>query len=346
MAGRLPLGVRRKTTATSAAKTPVTAERVLSQFNMAFGLMSIIPMLICCYLISVRFFHGSLTILEGANGGYFLLAIIIALLGLFAGRRVIQELFRHLVNANQQLRRMYDQQAAFVGNVAHEFRAPLAVMKGALDNLADGLHGGLTSDQSEPVVMSRREASRLARLVNDLLDVTRIEAGRLRLSQDEVILQEVLTSVAQLFSGTTKERGLHLSAEMPEAPIKIIGDRDRLKQVFVNLVGNAVKFTKQGSIYMRLSHDGLVAQVEIEDTGPGIAEADLERIFDKFERVGDQSEEGSGLGLPIAKDLVQLHKGTILAESRPGKGCRFIVALPLRPPAVEASANAPLAAAR
>lgn len=314
------------------AKPPEMAERVFSQFNMAFGLMSIIPLLICFYLISVRFFGGSLAILVGANGGYFLLALVIALLGLLAGRRVLHETVQRLIDANAKLQHMYDQQAGFVGNVAHEFRAPLAVMKGALDNLADGLHGSLSAEQVEPLSMSQREASRLARLVNDLLDVTRIEAGRLRLSQQEVVLQELLVSVVQFFGGPMKERGLHIAMDVPESPVTIIGDHDRLKQVFVNVMGNAVKFTQQGSIHVRLTSDDTVAQIEIEDTGPGIAPQDLERIFDKFERVGDQREEGSGLGLPIAKDLIQLHHGTIVAESRLGKGSRFIVTLPLRPP--------------
>ncbi|PIQ83133.1 MAG: hypothetical protein COV75_08965 [Candidatus Omnitrophica bacterium CG11_big_fil_rev_8_21_14_0_20_63_9] len=335
---------RRASAGAAPSKPSVNPERAFSQFNMAFGLMSVIPLLICFYLISVRFFGGSLAILEGANGAYFLLALIIAMLGLLAGRRVIQEIFQRLVDANQTLRRMYDQQAAFVGNVAHEFRAPLAVMKGALDNLADGLHGSLSSDQAEPVTMSQREASRLARLVNDLLDVTRIEAGRLRLSQQSVVLQELLTSVAQMFSGPIRERGLHVTIDMPEQPVTIIGDRDRLKQVFVNLMGNAVKFTKQGTISVRLTQDHAIAQIEIEDTGPGIAEADLERIFDKFERVGDQSEEGSGLGLPIAKDLIQLHHGIIVAESHLGKGSRFIVTLPMQPPSGSAHPAAPTAA--
>jgi signal transduction histidine kinase len=271
----------------------------------------------------------SISILEGLNGVYFLLAILVALVGLLAGHRLILDLVQRLVKTNTKLERLYNQQAAFVGNVAHEFRSPLAVFKGMLDNLADGLHGPLTQDQAEPVASCRKEVNRLARLVSDLLDVTRIEAGKLPLAQQDVILQDVLNSVAQLFSGLLRERGLSLTMDLPDAPAVLIGDRDRLQQIFINLLSNAFKFTKAGGIRMRLTREDQAFQVEVLDTGRGIPEADLERIFDKFERVGAETEPGSGLGLPIARDIVELHHGRIWAESRPGQGSRFVVQLPI-----------------
>ncbi len=305
---------------------------LLSRFNIAFSLMSIIPLLTCFYLITVRFF--SISILEGLNGVYFLLALVIALLGLFAGQQLIRDIIRKLVSSNTQLSRLYEQQASFVSNVSHEFRSPLAIFKGALDNLADGLHGPLTPDQAEPMKMCQKEVTRLTRLVSDLLDLSRIEAGKLPMQRQELVLQETLQGVGRLFNGLLKERGLSLTLELPEAPAKVIGDRDRLQQVFVNLFANAVKFTDKGGLRVRLLQDGGMFQVEVEDTGPGIAAADLERIFDKFERVGTGMEEGSGLGLPIARDIVELHQGRIWAESRLGQGSRFIIRLPAGPPAV------------
>jgi signal transduction histidine kinase len=289
--------------------------------------MSVIPMLIFCYLITVKFVTVSL--LEGLNGIYLLLAVVIAFLGLVAGRQAIRQMIARLVETNAQLERLNNQQAAFVGNVAHEFRSPLTVMTGALDNLADGLHGQLTEDQLEPVAMCQRESHRLKRLVADLLDVARIEAGKVRLVPTDVVLQEILRATAQLFDDLVKRRGLRLTLDLPEAPARLIGDRDRLQQVFVNLVSNAAKFTRAGGIRVRLAQDGDAYQVEVADTGPGIAPEDLERIFDKFEQVGSQAEEGSGLGLPIARDLVELHRGRLWAESRLGHGSRFIVRLPL-----------------
>lgn len=311
----------------SRPRSATTPQTVMSRFNVAFGLMSVIPLLTCFYLITVRFF--SIKVFEGINGFYFLMALVIALLGLLVGHQLIRDIIRQLVETNAKLERLYAQQAAFVGNVAHEFRAPLAVFKGALDNLADGLHGPLSADQAEPVTMCQKEVNRLKRLVGDLLDLTRIEAGKLPLQREEVDLSELLSSVAQLVNGLIKERSLCLSVELPSSPIVVTGDPDRLKQVFVNLVTNAIKFTPAGTVAIRLLKDSDAAQVEIEDTGRGIAESDLERIFDKFERVGEPMEEGAGLGLPIARDIVELHQGRIWAESRIGQGSRFVIRLPL-----------------
>lgn len=300
-------------------------KRLMSRFNIAFSLMSLIPLLTCFYLITVKLF--TISILQGLNGVYFLLALVIALLGLLAGHQLIREIIRHLIETNAKLERLYSQQAGFVSNVAHEFRSPLMIFRGALDNLADGLHGPLTPDQQEPVTMCQKEISRLSRLVGDLLDVARIESGKLRLSQEPVVLQDLLQSVVQLFSGPMKERGLRLTMDLPEQPVEIRGDWDRLKQVFVNLLSNAIKYTQAGGVHVRLTRIDDALQVEVEDTGEGIAREDLERIFDKFERVGSQSEDGSGLGLPIAKDLVELHHGRLWAESQLGRGSRFIVRL-------------------
>ena len=175
-----------KTTETLAASTPTPAarlgevrERLLSQFYVAFALMSIIPLLICCYLITVKFF--SLSILAGLNGFYFLLAVAFSILGLLIGQLLLRNVVKQLVQTNVKLEQFHQMQTAFVHNVAHELRSPLTIIKGALDNLADGLHGTLTADQLEPVSMSLRETARLKRVVGDLLDVAQVEACKLRL---------------------------------------------------------------------------------------------------------------------------------------------------------------------
>lgn len=310
------------------SEQPVPVRRLMSQFNVAFSLMTVIPLLTCFYLITVKFF--SIQILVGMNGVYFLLALVIALVGLLAGHQLISNVIKQLVQANIKLAKLNEAQAGFVSNVAHEMRSPLAVFKGALDNLADGLHGELTADQQEPITMCQKEVNRLVRLIRDLLELARIESGKLRLAYEEFILQDVLAAVQQLFAGVVKERGLRLVTELPPQPARVVGDRDRLQQVFVNLVSNAAKYTEIGEIRVRLTESGATVQVEVIDTGRGIAEADLERVFDKFERVGDQTEEGSGLGLPIAKDIVELHGGNIWVESRLGQGSRFIVRLPTK----------------
>jgi len=288
--------------------------------------MSVIPLLICCYLITVKFF--SLDILAGLNGLYFLLAIAFTVLGVLASRLIVGKIVQQLVETNERLTRFTATQSEFVSHVAHEFRAPLAIIKGALENLRDGLHGPLSSEQTEPVAMSFRETVRLRRIVGDLLDVAQLESGKLRLEDSECSLQEIISGVARACQGLAEERGLRWTIEMPTQAAVVRGDRDRLSQVVLNLITNAIKFTERGEVGVRLSQDQDEFQIEVTDTGSGVAPEDLERVFLKFERVGEKATEGSGLGLPIAKTIVELHRGRIWAENRPGDGSRFIVRLP------------------
>ncbi|MDP3703400.1 MAG: HAMP domain-containing sensor histidine kinase [Candidatus Omnitrophota bacterium] len=301
-------------------------KRLLSQFYVAFALMSVIPLLICCYLITVKFF--TLSILEGLNGVYFLLAVVFSILGLLIGQLLLRNVVKQLVTSNERLEKFHEMQSAFVHNVAHELRSPLTIIKGALDNLSDGVHGRLTAEQSEPLSMSLRETARLKRIVADLLDVAQVEAGKLRLVREPMSLQDCLASVAQSCEGLAKDRGLRIAMDVPPTPVTITGDRDRLNQVFINLVVNAIKFTERGEIRLRLTDHGENAQVEVADTGPGIPVEDLKRIFDKFERIGPSNLDGSGLGLPIARGIVELHHGRLWAESSLGEGSRFFVTLP------------------
>lgn len=306
----------------------VSKRRWMSEFHVAFALMSVIPLLICLYLLTVKFF--SLAILEGLNGVYLLLAVILALLGLLVGREVIRNVIHKLVETNERTERFQATQTEFVSHVAHEFRSPLAIVKGALENLRDGLHGSLSQDQGEPIAMSIREVSRLTRVVGDLLDIGQIESGGLCLQQETLVLQDLLRDIARSCLELSKEQGLTLAVDLPEAPVKILGDRDRLGQVFLNLLTNAIKFTEQGEVSMRLSQNGDTSDVVVADTGRGIAVEDFQRIFTKFERAGERDQKGSGLGLSITKAIVELHKGRIWVESQLGQGSRFVVRLPIQ----------------
>jgi signal transduction histidine kinase len=140
-----------------------------------------------------------------------------------------------------------------------------------------------------------------------------------------------VTAAATSCGILARERGLSVSTDLPPSPVTIVGDRDRLHQVFMNLLVNAIKFTEQGGIRISLTDHADAAQIDIADTGRGIPPEDLERIFDKFERVGPAHQDGSGLGLPIARGIVELHHGRIWVESTIGQGSRFIVRLPHSP---------------
>ena len=315
--------------ASEAEGVQLVSRQVLSQLYFAFALMSIIPLLICCFLITVKFF--SISILVGVNGLWLLLAVGFAILGLISAQFIIRHIIQQLVDANSRLARFQLSQAAFVSNVAHEFRAPLAVIKGSIDNLADGLHGAITAEQREPLTMSQRELGRLKRLIGDLLDISQIEAGKFRLMPGDVTLQDVLLAVTQSFGALFKDRHLTLTVNLPNEPVRLAGDRDRLSQVFMNLIGNAMKFTEQGGVTVRLAQTGGIVQVEVADTGRGIPPPERARLFNRFERApGSTTTEGVGLGLAIAKAIVDLHHGRIRVESRVGEGSRFFVSLPVQ----------------
>lgn len=298
----------------------------LARFNVAFALMSIIPLLICMWLITARFF--SLDILGGVNGAWMFVAVCSAIIGLWAGRQAIQRIIAQLAQANAKLAKLHATQAQFVHNVAHEFRSPLAIVKGAMDNLSEGLHGRLTTDQTEPVAICQRQVNRLARLVGDLLDLAQIESGKIRLVEEEFVLQELIRPVVESFGVLAKSRGLALTMELPASPVRMRGDCDRLSQVLTNLISNSLKFTQHGSVRVELVEDASGALITVSDTGRGIAPEDLERIFEKFERAGSADQEGSGLGLPIARNIVELHRGRLWAESALGRGSRFLLRLP------------------
>ncbi len=304
----------------------------MGRFNVAVVLMMVLPLLICCYLVTVKVL--SFDAFVGMNGFYFLLAVIFAVLGLLVGRQVLQDLLRQLVEANRQLATFNQRQAEFVNHVAHELRAPLTVVKGALDNLADGLHGSMTPDQLQPVRMSLQETDRMKRLANDLLDLARIEAGRVHLERRELHLQELLQGLAATYRPLCAQRGLGLTVELPPEPVRVWGDRDRLSQVLINLLTNAMKFTNAGGITLELRSEGDAVEIEISDTGSGIPAGDLERIFEKFERVESDDRSGAGLGLPIARALTQQHGGRLWATSELGKGSQFHLRLPIGQPTI------------
>jgi PAS domain S-box-containing protein len=231
--------------------------------------------------------------------------------------------------------------AEFVGTVSHELRTPLAAIKGFVELVVDGEAGPVTDTQREFLEISARNADRLTTLINDLLDVNRMESSGLELREDPVDLGEVLGDVAATFRLSAEAKGLEFRAEPAELP-RIVGDRDRLIQVFNNLVSNAIKYTPSGAVGM----DARVREAEVEivvhDSGIGLSPEEQARLFTKFFRGGHRIAReagGTGLGLVIAKAIVERHRGRIVVESEPGAGTRFRVFLPL-PSRASAAASA------
>ncbi|MCB9799683.1 MAG: response regulator [Candidatus Omnitrophica bacterium] len=237
---------------------------------------------------------------------------------------------RQLYTDVTRLKELNERKNAFVANVSHEFKSPLGIIKGFLDNLKDGICGPLSQEQLEAVRICLNTSNRLSRLVFDLLDLAKIEAGKMELEMQEVDMDRLISQTIETFSLEMKKKGVSVKKEFDYDLRLIMGDQDKLTQVIVNLLSNSLKYSPEnGVITFRLFYDNDFLRFEIEDTGPGISPDYMAKIFDKFERVKADKREGTGLGLAVAKDIVDLHKGQIWVESEQGKGAKFIVKLPV-----------------
>jgi signal transduction histidine kinase len=234
------------------------------------------------------------------------------------------------------LDRMKDE---FVGTVSHELRTPLTAIKGFIELVLDGDAGPIPDTQREFLEVAARNADRLGALINDILDVSRIESQRLEIRPEPIDLAAVLEDVVSTFRVMARNKGLTLRQEVAGLP-KVLGDASRLVQVFSNLLSNAIKYTPKGEVGVKAIVTSGGVEVVVHDTGVGLTKEEQEQLFTKFFRGKNPvvaESGGTGLGLVIAKAIVETHKGTIDFESRPGEGTRFRVVLPLAPTATPAS---------
>jgi len=223
----------------------------------------------------------------------------------------------------------------FVSKVSHELRTPIVAMQHALSILFDQVAGPLTEEQQKFVSLSQRNLDRLNRLINDLLDLSKLEASKMELQLETQPLAPVLETACDSLEMWAKSKAVTISRRIEDGLPDVPCDQARVTQVLTNLVGNAIKFTpKQGRITVeaKRSADGTAVEVSVSDTGTGIAKEDLPKLFSKFQQVGERSASdigGTGLGLAISKEIVELHQGKIWVESELQQGAKFIFTLPL-----------------
>ena len=219
---------------------------------------------------------------------------------------------------------------AFFSNVSHEFRTPLTLMLGPLEDLLAG--SAAPEERRSLVETAHRNGVRLLRLVNSLLDFSRIEAGRVRASYVRTDLVEQTREVASTFRSAIEKVGLSLEIDAEPLTTPAYVDRDMWEKILLNLLSNAFKFTLQGGVRVTLREESGTALVRVADTGAGIPAEELPKLFERFHRVENQpgrSFEGSGIGLALVHELVKLHQGEIEVESEVGRGSCFTIALPL-----------------
>ncbi len=218
----------------------------------------------------------------------------------------------------------------FVANVSHELRTPLASIKGYSETLLDG---GMDDRETlrEFLKIIDRHATRMARIIDDLLILSRLESQKMPMDSRPVDLGELVSSTASGFEKQARDKGIRLSWSVEDGLPMVWGDRDRLEQVMVNLLDNAIKYTPSGGLVrVNASRKNGLVQVDIADTGIGIPQEDIPRIFERFYRVDKaRSRElgGTGLGLAIVKHIIQGHEGRVWVRSTPGKGSTFSFSL-------------------
>ncbi len=221
---------------------------------------------------------------------------------------------------------------AFFSNVSHEFRTPLTLMLGPVEDALADAKEPLPPLQRERMDVVHRNGLRLQRLVNSLLDFSRIEAGRVRAAYEPTALAEFTAELASNFRSACEKAGLALLVDCPPLGEPVFVDRPMWEKIVLNLLSNAFKFTFEGEIAVTLRRAGSTAELVVRDTGTGIPDAEVPRLFERFHRVENargRTHEGSGIGLALVQELVKLHGGAITAESEAGRGTTFHISIPL-----------------
>jgi signal transduction histidine kinase len=294
-----------------------------------------------------------------------LVAVIVLGGGVIRERRQalrVAERSAELERLSSELLRANRMKSEFLANVSHELRTPLNAIVGFVDLLRDGVYGDLTARQAPPVERIAASATHLRHLVDQVLDIAKIAAGRLEVHAETIVLRPFVLNVVSELEPLITERGLNLSIAVGASLPRVRTDPTHLRQILVNLIGNAIKYTPAGGIAIRARMTGLTSATDVRrpspedptllsrspdkrkswialqviDTGIGIAPADQERIFDEFEQVNagprtDSMERGTGLGLAISRRLARLLGGEIAVESQAGKGSTFTIWLPVSP---------------
>jgi len=301
-------------------------ENPYRKFNIAFALMTVIPFLAFFYLLVNT--SSAFDALVGQAGGILSICIFIAVCGFGIGYIVINNMLKRLIVYAARLKKSDQLKSTVIAYVSHELKNPITIIKTNCSTLLEGLLGQLSENQQKLLALCSKITDRMTWLINDLLDMHKIEAGMVEMERERCDFLKLLESQINEFGPLVSKKGVRLVTELLDAELMIWADGGKLTQVVNNLLSNAIKNTPEGkSVTVKAYPTEQFIRFEVADKGPGIPPDKLEKIFDKFERL-DHSQEGTGLGLAITKDIVELHKGRIWVESLQGSGSTFVVVLP------------------
>ena len=261
----------------------------------------------------------------------------VRLLEAFAAQSAIAvhnaRLFKEIEQKGRELELASQHKSQFVANMSHELRTPLAAMLGYAELMREGLFGALPAEAMSTVERIQANGKHLLGLINAVLDISKIEAGQYELNLTEYSVRSLVETVRVGTESLAREKGLALDTHVPDSLPRGFGDEQRLAQVLLNLIGNAIKFTEHGGVRIVVQAEDGDFQIAVSDTGPGIPASEQERIFEEFHQVDGTSTKakgGTGLGLTIARRIVELHGGQISVESAIGKGSTFRLKLPVK----------------
>jgi len=236
-----------------------------------------------------------------------------------------------LKEANEKLKKFNQMKSDFVSIVSHELRTPLTIIKEGISITLDGILGRVSKEQQDMLTTAKDNIDRLVRIVNDLLDISKIEAGKLEFKREFVDMASLVKQVISTFELKVKEKGLDLKTTFLKENIGVYADKDKIIQAFTNLIGNALKFTKKGYVEISVKELEDMVECSVIDTGRGMPKEALSKVFNKFQQFGavpGGKEKGTGLGLSITKGIIEMHKGDIFVESKFGEGTKFTFTLP------------------
>ncbi len=243
----------------------------------------------------------------------------------------IKILYAELEEKNKELQQLDRLKSDFISTVSHELRTPLAITKEGIALIQDGVLGRINEKQAKVLKTSKESIDRLSRLITSLLDISRIEARQGEIQKSLISVTNIVEQIVSLFESKATDKGVAITASLPEAEIEAYADNDKIIQVLTNLVNNSIKFTEKGHITVSIEEKEDEIEFSVEDTGKGVSKDDIPKMFVKFQqidRVHGDGEKGTGLGLSIAKSIIEMHDGKIWAESEKNQGTKVFFTLP------------------